>query len=315
MPWPMTPEFTEAIQTPGLCFNDKELADGEVEVYPSGGFTGRPIVSSGSFACVYKVSSGEHQFAVRCFTREVKDQQERYSQLNEYLRLVQAEPFVKFEYIEQGIRVKGSWYPVVKMAWVEGSPLNKYVKDHLNDGDSLHSLTGRWLETNNTLRVLGIAHNDLQHGNIMVQDDGNIRLVDYDGIFLPKSQGESSPELGHRNFQHPHRTADNYDAWIDNFPSLVIYLSLKALISEPDLWKRFNDDENLLLTKNDYAHPDDSQCFARLKGSPDAVVADLARRLQEFCALPVEQVPDLESILYRVPSSPAPRPRPRASQT
>ena len=86
MPWPSAPEFTEAIQTPRLCFSNSELAEGEVELHPSGGFTGRPTVRSGSFACVYKVTTEDRQFAVRCFTREVKDQQERYNFLDEYLR-------------------------------------------------------------------------------------------------------------------------------------------------------------------------------------------------------------------------------------
>ena len=182
------------------------------------------------------------------------------------------------------------------MDWVTGSPLNKYVYDHLNDS-ALRRLTARWRGTNGTLRGLRIAHNDLQHGNVMVQDDGNIRLVDYDGIFLPQFIGDPSPEMGHRNFQHPLRSVQNYDAQVDNFPSLVIYLSLRALVSEPDLWEEFNDDENLLFNKNDYADAGNSQCFMRLKGSRDPVVADLATRLEEFCALPLEQVPDLESIL------------------
>ena len=317
MPWPSAPEFTEAIQTPRLCFSNSELAEGEVELHLSGGFTGRPTVRSGSFACVYKVTTEGRQFAVRCFTREVKDQQERYNFLDEYLRSVRPEAFVGFEYIEKGMLVKGAWYPVVKMDWVTGSPLNKYVGRTLDDSDSLGRLTARWRGTNGTLRGLRIAHNDLQHGNVMVQDDGNIRLVDYDGIFLPRFQGDSSPEFGHRNFQHPLRTIQDYDAQIDNFPSLVIYLSLRALISEPDLWEEFNDDENLLLTKNDYFDPGNSQCFMRLKGSRDPVVADLATSLEEFCALPLEHVPDLESILQgggQLAPFPLPPPAPASAQ-
>ena len=297
MPWPMAPEFTEAIQTPQVCFNDPELADGEVEVYSNGGFTGRPVVSSGSFACVYKVSNGDRQFAVRCFTREVKDQQDRYNQLDEYLKEVESEPFVGFEYLDRGIRVKGVWYPVVKMEWVTGSPLNKFVSVCLAEGDNIQRLAPRWRGINGTLRGLRIAHNDLQHGNVMVKDDGNFRLVDYDGIFLPQFQGEPSPELGHRNFQHPRRSVQDYDAHVDNFPSLVIYLSLRALISEPGLWDDFNDGENLILTKNDFADPKNSECFRRLKESADDGVAELSTRLEEFCCGPLEVVPDLESIL------------------
>ena len=313
MPWPMAPEFTEAIQTPRFCFKDAELADGEVDVYTTGGFTGRPWVASGSFACVYKISRGNRQFAVRCFTREVKDQQERYNQLDEYLKIVRPEAFVGFKYLEQGICVKGVWYPVVKMDYVQGSSLNKYVEECLTDSDSLELLAARWRGMNGTLRGLRIAHNDLQHGNVMVQGDGNIRLVDYDGVFLPQFQGEPSPELGHRNFQHPLRSIQDYDPQVDNFPSFVIYLSLLALASEPDLWEEFNDDENLLLTKSDYADPRNSQCFAKLKGNRDPNVAGLATLLEEFCSLPVDRVPDLESIFQGGQSAPLPAPPPTSA--
>ena len=39
-----------------------------------------------------------------------------------------------------------------------------------------------------------IAHGDLQHGNIIVQDDGTIRLVDYDGCYVPELAGLKSNE-------------------------------------------------------------------------------------------------------------------------
>ena len=57
----------------------------------------------------------------------------------------------------------------------------------------------------------------------MVQDNGALHLVDYDGIFLPRFQGEPSPEIGHRHYQHPKRTDQDYHEEIDNFPSLVVY--------------------------------------------------------------------------------------------
>ena len=145
----------------------------------------------------------------------------------------------------------------------------------------------------------------------MVQADGRIRLVDYDGMFLPQFRGERSPELGHKNFQHPLRTAEDYDAYVDNFPSLVVYASLIALASDPGLWDFYNDD-NLVFTRSDYADPGQSSLFDRLKKSSDRTVAKLAERLEECCTLPVEDVPDLEAILRDIPPSPAPSPTPSA---
>ena len=297
MAWPGITDFSEAVQNPKVCFKGTELESGKV----LSNQRGMPLVFSGAFACVYAVSSSGRTFAVRCFTREVKDQQSRYNQLSEYLINVLPLSFVHFEFLEQGISLKGDWYPIVRMEWVEGESLSSFVDSNSNDADTLRQLAARWRGgPAASLRGLGIAHNDLQHGNVMVQPDGRIRLVDYDGMFLPQFRGERSPELGHKNYQHPLRTADDYDAYVDNFPVLVIYLSLIAVASDPGLWSFYNDD-NLIFTRADYADPAQSELFDRLKTSPDQTVAKLAEQLEECCALPVEQVPDLETILRKVP--------------
>ena len=299
MPWPGITDFSEAIQNPRLCFKGTELETGAAETNPRG----MPLVYAGAFACVYPLTVGGRTIAVRCFTHEVKDQQSRYNQLSEYLIAVLPPAFVHFEYVERGISVKGAWYPIVKMDWVEGETLNKFVGARVDDTDALRRLAAQWRGgTSANLRGLRIAHNDLQHGNVLVQPDGNIRLVDYDGVFLPQFRGQLSQELGHKNYQHPQRSAEDYDDRVDNFPVLVIYLSLLAIAAEPELWS-FNNDDNLIFTGNDYADPEGSDLFKRLKTSPDPAVTKLAERLKGYCAAPIGQVPDLETALQGLPAS------------
>ena len=129
--WPGVAEFSSAMQNPGLCLADWELTQGEVAVYPTGGRAGMPIVSAGNFAAVYRVSIGGRGYAVRCFTRTVKDQSERYSELDAFLKNSLPQSFVEFQYLEQGIRHEGTWYPLVKMEWVDGTSLDKYVELNL----------------------------------------------------------------------------------------------------------------------------------------------------------------------------------------
>ena len=301
MPWPGITDFSEAIQNPRLCFKGTDLEAGEVSLNPRG----MPLVFSGAFACVYPVSMGNQTFAVRCFTREVSDQQARYGELSSYLLNVLPPSFVHFEYVERGISVRGDWYPMVKMEWVDGELLSRFVGSRLDEPDTLRRVAAQWRGGPvASLRGLRIAHNDLQHGNVLVQRDGSIRLVDYDGIFLPKFRGEQSSELGHKNYQHPERSSEHYDETVDNFSSLVIYLSLLAIASDPSLWD-FHDEDNLIFTRNDYADPGQSELFGRLKRSPDQAVARLAERLEEYCALPLEKVPDLETVLQDIPPSAA----------
>ncbi len=304
MPWPTITEFTDAVQNPHLCFQEPDLKDGQAATTP----VGRTLVYSGNFASVYKLTTREGQsVAVRCFTREVKDQQSRYNQLSDYLQAVWPDSFVHFQYLPEGILVKGKRYPIVRMDWAEGETLNKFVETNLEKEPAvmdaaLATVARRWRATVAGLRGLGIAHNDLQHGNVLVQGQ-QLRLVDYDGIFLPDFQGNASPETGHRNYQHPQREARHYYTGIDNFPALVVYLSLQALRADPALWRQFNDQDNLILTRQDYLEPDKSPCLQALQQNPDEQVRYLAAQLERYCSLDVEQTPDLESITNRTASS------------
>ncbi len=297
MPWPDVTDFTGAIQRPSSCFDDSALRSGKVKENRKG----LPLMWSGGFATVYQISGSSGDHAVRCFTNQVKDQQQRYARLSNYLRREKPPGFVGFKYLPNGIAVKGERYPIVKMDWVNGLTLDQYVENNLNHPDTLKRIAGKWLETATELQQRDIAHNDLQHGNVMVLQDGSIHLVDYDGIFLPYFRGSPSPELGHLHYQHPRRTANDYDGWVDNFPALVIYLSLLALSSKPGLWQRFYNQKNLLFTKSDYENPANSQCFQALKSIPDKTVQELAAYLEDCCTRPVAQVKTLASILQTVP--------------
>lgn len=297
--WPTTVQFSEAIQHPGTCFTEPQLAGGQVVTNSMG----LPAVYSGNFACVYQVKRPDQQeSAVRCFTREVGDQKTRYGHLSDHLNDVILDSFVNFQYLEEGIMVGGKWYPVVMMDWAQGEPLNRYVGNAVRDGQAarLREMAARWRGAVGGLHGVRIAHNDLQHGNVLVSSDHRIKLVDYDGIFLPQFQGEKSPEIGHKNYQHPGRGPEHYNNEIDNFPALVVYLSLLALSSDPSMWEKFHNDDNLVLTRRDFQDPQHSKCFADLQGNSDQRVRKLAGQLAELCAAPVEQTPPLESILAGV---------------
>jgi len=152
------------------------------------------------------------------------------------------------------------------------------------------------------------AHGDLQHGNILVDGSGQIRLVDYDGFFLPALRGRPPGEVGHANYQHPERLQKGYyEENADAFSALVIYLSLLALPLDSGLWQ-FHNGENLILKADDLQRPWQTPVWSRLRGSPDAEVRRLAAELAQFCRGPVADVPDLETVLQRLPTRPAPAP-------
>ncbi len=293
MNWPTHSDYQDAMQNPGVCFQEPELKTGTAAT----DMLGLPRVMSGNFASVYELHCNGARWAVRCFVRQVPGQQGRYSRLSQHLNSLTTPYLVNFEYMLKGILVKGEWYPIVKMQWVEGVPLNTFIEEHVNESETLTKLAADWREMMKTLSEHRLAHGDLQHGNVMVTPNSELRLVDYDGMFAPIFGRGRAPELGHINFQHPRRTADFYQEDLDNFSALVVYTSIRAIASDPELFQKFYTVDNLILSSSDYKNPLNSPVFARLKQNKDLGVQQLAKLLEKCCVGPVECVPDFNNVM------------------
>lgn len=286
--WPSARHFTEAIQCPSVCFAHPLLRN----TLPALDRLGMPLVTSGQFAYVYKLKSmnGNGDFAVRCFRGYLGDRDQRYRAIQEHVFASPAGCLSEFNYSAEGILVGGNRYPVLFMNWIEGPTLDLYIGEMLHRRDVLHHLAGQWLRLVHSLRAAEIAHGDLQHGNIIVEH-GQLRLVDHDGIFVPGMKGWSASEVGHQHYQHPRREPHHFNAELDSFSALVIYLSLLALAERPELWREHHD-ENLLFTRNDFVDPDASSLFRKIReiGPEPARLADV---LAESAAGEPQKVPRL----------------------
>ena len=149
-----------------------------------------------------------------------------------------------------------------------------------------------------------IAHGDLQDGNILLKRNGTdveIKLIDYDSLYVPALRGQPEQIVGLPEYQHPKRMIGGGQAneKVDYFSELVIYLSFLSLSEKPELWNRFKDktERGLLFSKKDFENPDQSDIFQELeKLSPD--VQQLAATLKDFCAkTSIDELEPLEAIL------------------
>ena len=207
VPWPLSQDYNEAIQSPASNFSDFDLRRGEAAANP----LGIPLPCSGNFADVYEVRCPDGgRWAVKCFTREVAGLRDRYDEVSRHLRQVKLPFAVDFTYLEQGIRVAGRWYPVLKMQWVEGLTLNQFVGKYADKPAMLESLLHVWVRMAGYLRSAEIAHGDLQHGNVLLVPGPSansvaLKLIDYDGMYVPALAGHPSGEIGHPCYQHPQR--------------------------------------------------------------------------------------------------------------
>jgi len=290
MTWPTPQDYAEAIQNPAVSFRDPELRRSKPELTPLG--LPRPI--TGNFASVYKMAHDNSAIAVRCFFREFADMRERYAAISSTLESRRLPYTVGFSYLADGITVRKTTYPLLKMDWVEGLLLDEYIKSHLNDARALRDLAGAWQRMAASLQSSGVAHGDLQHGNVLCLN-GEIRLVDYDGMFVPGLHHRQSQELGHPNYQHPGRTAAHFGSYLDHFSQWVIYASIVAVSVEPELWTDLAaGDERLLFGRDDFARPDASPTFKRLSSHADMSVRSAVERVRRALEMEVPAVPALD---------------------
>lgn len=288
MAWPTPQEYNETIQNPPTAFTDPELRNGQPVLTPLG--LPRPI--TGNFASVYQmVCANQRVWAVRCFLRDFDDHQERYAAISQHLAQLNLPYMVNFTFLADGIRVGGNRYPILKMEWVEGEPFLPYIERNLMAPAILLDIARQWVQMAQTLAQAGIAHGDLQHGNLIVVQ-GRLKLIDYDGMYVPSLAGRRSHEVGHRNYQHPQRSEATFGPEIDHFSSWIVYTSLVALAAEPSLWQRLRGgDECLLFRREDFVAPERSPTLATLEQVGDARLTRLAATLRTLLALAPEEVP------------------------
>ncbi len=290
MPWPTPQDYNEAVQTPKSVFTDAGLRRAKAETTK----LGLPKAITGNFASVYRLIEGRKEWAVRCFHRKYADRRDRYARISETLAKAKLPQMVPFEYIDEGIRVRGQWLPILKMEWIHGPLLNAYVEENLSRPKAIKTLAQTWRSMCASLRSNGIAHGDLQHGNIIVVK-GKIRLVDYDGMFVEAMAGMRSNETGHPNYQHPLRAGVHFGPYIDNFSAWVVYVSLVALADDPSLWEQTTrGDEALLFKKKDFEFPSQSRAFKLLGISGNSKIRDLATRFEEVVRHPAYETPSLD---------------------
>ena len=240
---------------------------------------GEPYRSSGAFAVVFKMRDPHtgQLYALKCFTEEQEGRAEAYRKIEEELEVAGTTYFTSMRYYERELFVdsnvsRESEFPVLLMDWVEGSTMELYLREHYRDSYAMEMLCYRFCRLAAYLRSQPFAHGDVKPDNIMVSDTGTLTLIDYDGMFVPSMQGESSPTLGTEEFRHPLRTPELFDATIDDFALASIALSLRAIALDSQLLDQYGAPDRLLFSASDYrdlAQSQVMQAIWRLVGDKD----------------------------------------------
>lgn len=290
MAWPIHSDYSEAVQNPNQAFQDRDLSASSPELTK----LGLPWPRTGNFAIVFHMVSPAGEWAARCFLRSQENRELRYKTISQHLAKTNLPWFVEFEYLSDAMMVKGETYPILKMEWLKGIQLDDYVLAAKQTPDKITDTASAFVAMTESLHDNNVAHGDLQHGNVMLVN-GNLRLVDYDGLYVPGLDRHPPDELGHRNYQLPSRGENDYGPGIDGFSAWTIYTSLISLAKESSLCHSLGalDGEHLVFRKTDFESPDESNVFVGLSKSNNAEVRSLAAHLAELAFYDSTDIPHL----------------------
>ena len=265
MQYPLMSEYVSAIRD--ASDNLDELA----HLVPVLDDHGEPYRSSGAFAVVFKMKDEQTGkcYALKCFLEEQEGRAEAYRLIADELDCIDSSYVTSVKYLEKEIFVDSSCeedeFPVLLMDWVEGETMETYIANNYQDEYATGMLCYRFCKMAAWLRSQPFAHGDIKPDNIMVRPDGNLTLVDYDGMFVPAMKGQKSPTIGTKDFSHPLRTVDDFDETIDDFALASIALSLKAISMNSTLLDTYGASDRLLFSESDYRTPSSSKAISALQ--------------------------------------------------
>lgn len=253
MNYPLISEYIEAIKSAEDNF--KELSC----LRPVLGDDGLPVMTSGNFAVVFEMKdeqSGKF-YAVKCFTKEQEGRAEAYREIAKELENVSSPYILPIRYLEKELFVDTDQtteteFPVLLMDWVDGVTLDNYIRKNKNDKKKMELLSYRFYKLSKWLISQPFAHGDLKIDNILIRVNGELVLVDYDGMYVPAMKGQKARELGNPDFRSPYRTTEDFSRDIDDFSIISILLSLCMIHINPKCLNKYGAQDRLVFSAKDY---------------------------------------------------------------
>ncbi|WP_048921396.1 protein kinase domain-containing protein [Rufibacter radiotolerans] len=258
-------EILTAIKNLDVFLKIPELKGAEVRLNPNG----RPFAITGGFNMVFQLTHNSKKWAFRVWHVSMGETKERYQAISKYLAEKKLRYFADFIFEEKGILVNGDLLDTVRMEWLEGVLLKEYLEQNLHNRAALETLAANFILLFHDLHINQISHGDLQEGNILINANGDIRLIDYDSVCVPAIEGEKDLVTGLKGYQHPSRFKQSRASLkADYFSELVIYLSILAISENPALWGKYQvkDSCYLLFSETDFENLKASAIFNDLKG-------------------------------------------------
>jgi hypothetical protein len=259
-----------------------------------------PISWFGSSSIVFKLTDGKNNYGLKCFITELNGRWIFLKNVKQKLDAIKNNSIVSFEILENALLVQDDQktqhkISVILMPWVEGERLQDIVSTYCknNNVEGIRKLCCSFVDLAINQINQPYSHGDINPANIMVKGDGTMMLIDHDTMGFAdtiNASGVSSWSLG---YQHPYRHPNYVDLHVDDFPFLLITISLKALEHNPALFHRFNTSKGLLFTIDDLKRPWASSVIEEIGKIEDPYLKSLLNILHLSLVKPVIEIEGL----------------------
>lgn len=300
---PTINEIIQSVAVPSLI-KDDFISKGKFQELPYGGY----VNYAGGFTVVFPVNVNGEKWAFRCWHHDLGNLRSHFEILSEELQKLNNPYFCDFTYVDEGIVVNGLKFPTTRMRWIEGKDIKQFICEHKTEKQRLKRLGAKFIEIMKTLHQQSIAHGDLQHGNILVDKNDDIFLIDYDSVYLPALKGQADIITGLKGYQHPKRSENiNASEKLDYFSELIIYTSIIGVAEKPSFVEKYDleESEQMLFSPDDFADFENSEIYkdlTELKGVFLNLVTILKQYLAEKDINNLEPFDILMQQYYREPS-------------
>ncbi len=298
---------------------DKSIAGGQLVM---NGIV--PLVYQGGFGMVFKINHNGKDHAVKVWTIKIDDIKERLQKVSASLTSLQLPYFVSYNFSEGCLRVPADssvddnatdqYLDALLMDWADGVLLKNYLDETINNSspkethEQLMKLASNLKKCFCDLHKNHISHGDLQHGNILIYEvngDPQIKLIDYDSLYVPSLQGYYQTTSGLGAFQHPGRIIAGANTMCsekdDYFSEKILYLTILLLASDPKLWKDANvnveeNDWGILFKQEDFDNFENSYLFNYIKQNNALFDVEIVNLLDEIANDLKKKFTDVEAI-------------------
>ena len=293
---PSISHWIDTIANPHGRFRTLGEFEAEHDAYGNVRFT------AGNNAVVFPIRMGKRRMMIKCYTRDNEYKKTIYDfiaksddDLLPDLALLVDEAYV---YDELG---HGQFRDILVGEWVEGNTLETEIKRAGREFGAPRFTQLATIFDNLALKLLSKewAHGDLKPENIVITEDQNAILIDYDAMFIPGFEKRHTIETGTPSYQHPLRNENHYGSFLDDYPIVLICVSLHALALDPRLYDKYHKSDNIILNPDEIINGH-SEAFTEIEhlfaGHGEYGLYELASLLKS----PSPEIPALSSVLRRV---------------